>query len=123
VQLNVRALFLVLISLFVFGDGPSETQAQSVSSAAKPKWTVELKKYGWTPAKSESDKKFFKDFSLTKLEAMDYNTRILFISNDELVVYHTKQAGQDYRTATRQVEAFFFRSQDGSLIQTSCGQY
>jgi hypothetical protein len=118
VQLNVRALFFVLISLFVFCDRPGETQAQSASSPAKPKWTVQLKNYGWKPPKSESNKKFFKDFTLAKLEAMDDNTRVLFISNDELVLYHTKKEGQDYRTATRQVEAFFVKAQDGSLLQT-----
>ena len=80
-QLNVRALFLVLISLIVFCDCPVKTRAQSASSLAKPKWTVELKKYGWIPPKSVSNKKFFKDFILAKLEALDENTRVPFISN------------------------------------------
>lgn len=116
--LNVRALFLLLISLFVFCDHPGKTQAQSATSAAKPKWAVALKKYGWIPPKSVSNKKFFKDFTLAKLEGLDQNTRVLFISNDELVVYHTKQEGENYRTATREVEAFFVNAQDGSLLQT-----
>jgi hypothetical protein len=118
VRRNARALFLFLISLLVFCNASSKTHPQSTSSGVHAKWTIELKKYGWIPAKSESDKKFFKDFTLAKLEGLDQNTRVLFISNDELVVYHTKQEGENYRTATRQVEAFFVKAQDGSLLQT-----
>jgi hypothetical protein len=118
VRRNARALFLFLISLLVFCNASSKTHPQSTSSGVHAKWTIELKKYGWTPAKSESDKKFFKDFTLAKLEGLDQNTRVLFISNDELVVYHTKQEGENYRTASREVEAFFVNAQDGSLLQT-----
>jgi hypothetical protein len=118
VRRNARALFLFLISLLVFRNASSKTHPQSTSSGVHAKWTIELKKYGWIPAKSESDKKFFKDFTLAKLEGLDENTRVLFISNDELVVYHTKQEGENYRTATRQVEAFFVNAQNGSLLQT-----
>jgi hypothetical protein len=115
---NARALFLFLISLLVFCNASSKTHPQSTSSGVHAKWTIELKKYGWIPAKSESDKKFFKDFTPAKLEGLDQNTRVLFISNDELVVYHTKQEGENYRTATREVEAFFVNAQDGSLLET-----
>jgi hypothetical protein len=110
------AWFFFLAHSFITCNGLGD--AQGTSSGAHAKWTVELKKYGWTPPKFESNKKYFKDFTLTKLEAMDVNTRVLFISNDELVVYHTKQEGQNYRTATRQLEAFFVNAQDGSLLQT-----
>jgi len=65
-----------------------------------------------------TNKKFFKDFTLAKLEALDENTRVPFISNYELVVYDTKQKGENYRTATREVEAFFVNAQNGSLLQT-----
>lgn len=92
--------------------------AQTISPASNAKWTVELKNYGWEAPKPESDKKFFKNFTLAKLEGLNQHTRVFFIGNDELAVYNTKQAGEDYRTATRQVEAFFVRAQDGSLLQT-----
>jgi hypothetical protein len=123
VQLNVRALFFVLISLFVFCDRPGETQAQGASSPAKPKWTVQLKNYGWKPPKSESNKKFFKDFTLAKLEAMDDNTRVLFISNDELVLYHTKK--RDKITAPRlgRLKPSSLRPRTAACYKLNCGQF
>ncbi|HEV2223719.1 MAG TPA: hypothetical protein VGR84_12020 [Candidatus Acidoferrales bacterium] len=78
-----------------------------------------LKDYGWAPPKSESNKAFFKDFTPAKLQALDDNTRILFVSDDLLVVYHTKQQGEDWHTATRQLEAFFVNAKDGKLANVA----
>jgi hypothetical protein len=49
---------------------------------------------------------------------MDQNTRISFVSNNVIVAYHTKQEGQDWRTASRQLEAFFISAKDGRLLST-----
>lgn len=117
-RLNVRTFFLLATSFFAFCNGSAEMLAQGGLSAAKPKWTVQLRNYGWKAPEFESNKKFFKDFAISKLAAMDPDTRILFASNDLLIIYHTKQEGQDYRTATRQVEAFFLNALDGSLLRT-----
>ncbi len=115
-RVDGRALLLLLICVAVFCNGPSEMQAQSVSSAAKSKWTIELKSYGWRAPKAPSDKTFFKDFSLSKLEGQDPNTRISFVNDNIVVAYHTREEGQDWRTASRQLEAFFLNEKDGSLF-------
>jgi hypothetical protein len=116
VRVDGRALLLLLIGLAVFCSGPSELKAQSVSSAAKSKWTVELKSYGWSASKAPSNKTFFKDFSLSKLEGQDPNTRISFVNDNIVAAYHTKEEGQDWRIASRQLEAFFINAKDGSLL-------
>ena len=82
----------------------------------RPNWTVALKNYGWSAAESESNKSFFSDYSLTKLEAMDDNTRIRFVSDDVIVAYHTKREGSDWRTATRHLEGFFISARDGKML-------
>jgi hypothetical protein len=104
---------LIIVSLLWFG---SASQGRSSSSVPPPQWTAALKNYGWAPPRSESNKAFFKDFAPAKLQALDDNTRILFVSDDLLVVYHTKVQGQDWRTATRELEAFFVKAKDGSLV-------
>ena len=116
VPVHGRALLLLLICVAVFCHGPSEMQAQRVSLAAKSKWTVELKSYGWSASKAPSNKTFFKDFSLSKLEAQDPNTRISLANENIVVAYHTREEGQDWRTATRQLEAFFINARDGSVF-------
>lgn len=87
-----------------------------VTSSPQPVVRIDLAKFGWMPAKTESNRAFFKDYSLAKLEALDPNTKISFLSDDVIVPYHTKQEGQDWRTATRQLEAFFISAKDGSLL-------
>jgi hypothetical protein len=77
---------------------------------------VDLAKVGWTPPKYESNRAFFKDYSVAKLESVDINTRIFFLSEDVVVVYHTKQEGKDWSTSPRSLEAFFIQTKDGSLI-------
>jgi hypothetical protein len=86
------------------------------ASDPPPSWSAELKSYGWAPPKSPSNKAFFKDFSIAKLEASDQNTRVSFLNGDVVVAYHTKQEGQDWRTASRHLEAFFISTKDGSLL-------
>jgi hypothetical protein len=77
---------------------------------------VDLAKIGWTPPTSESNRTFFKDFTLSKLFAIDQDTRVVFLDEDVIVVYHTKQDGKDWRTAPRIMEAFFIRVRDGTLL-------
>lgn len=83
-----------------------------------PKWATELKSYGWRAPKAESNKGFFRDFSIPKLEALDQNTKISFINDDIVVAYHTRQEGQDWHTASRHLEAFFINAKDGRLLST-----
>ena len=117
VRVDGRALLLLLSLTALFCNGSSsEMQAQRVLSSAKSKWIVQLKSYGWSAPKLPSNKTFFKDFSLPKLEAQDINTRILFVNDNILVAYHTREEGQDWHTASRQLEAFFINAKDGSLL-------
>ena len=103
---------IILAFLLSLGPpGPSLTAAPS-----RPNWTVALKKYGWSPAESESNKSFFSDFTLAKLEAMDDNTRVRFVSDDVIVAYHTKREGSDWRTAIRHLEGFFISAKDGKML-------
>lgn len=85
-------------------------------SRVRPEWEMQLKSYGWRPPKDVSNRKFFKDFSMGKLEALDENTRVSFLQNDIIAVYHTIEDGQDWRTATRKLEAFFVSARDGRLL-------
>jgi|ERR1017187_893445 hypothetical protein len=103
---------IILVLLLAFG---SLGNSQSVTPN-RPDWTVALKKYGWRAPEAESNKSFFSDYSLTKLEALDDNTRVKFVTDDLIVVYHTKQQGQEWKTASRQLEAFFISANDGKLL-------
>ncbi len=91
--------------------------AHSAPASSKPNWTIELKTYGWKPAKSQSNKAFFKDFSLQKLDAMDDNTHISFVSDDWVAVFHTTTVGEDWHSASRELEVFFLNAKDGSLLE------
>jgi len=103
-------ILVLLVGLNPFGNAQA-------ASAPHPKWAIELKAYGWSASKPVSNKAFFKDFSLAKLEAMDPNTRASFVNDDVIVAYHTKQEGQDWRTTSRQLEAFFISAKDGQLLR------
>ena len=111
-----NSLSLLLALWAIFENVPGKTQAQNASPTSQPKWSIELRTYGWNPPKDESNRSFFRDFSLAKLEAGDPNTRVLFINSDTLVAYHTNQDGKDWRTASRQLEAFFISAEDGRLL-------
>lgn len=80
-----------------------------------PEWEMQLKSYGWRPPKEVSNRAFFKDFTMGKLQAVDENTRVSFLQNNVIAVYHTTGEGQDWRTATRHVEVFFVNAKDGRL--------
>ena len=79
---------------------------------------VDLAKLGWAPPRSVSNREFFKDFTLAKLLALDENTRVVFLSEDTIAVYHTKQEGKNWLSAPRAMQSFFIRAKDGSLIST-----
>jgi hypothetical protein len=81
-----------------------------------PRWTAQLKQYGWSRPKAESNKAFFEDFTLSKLEALDIRTKVAFTSETQAVVFHTQQVGHDWQTASRQLQAFFINTVDGSLL-------
>jgi hypothetical protein len=111
---NELSVFFVLLFL-------SAAVGQRTASAGlplDPSVVIDLKKVGWKPAPDESNRSFFKDFSTAKLEALDDTTKILFLTSDLVVVYHTTQQGKNWRTATRQLEAFFISAKNGSLLRT-----
>lgn len=108
----MRRFSLVLIAYFIF----SQVAISQTPSRVRFEWEMPLESYGWRPPKETSNRKFFKDFSMGKLEALDPNTRVSFLQNDVLAVYHTIEEGQDWRTATRHLEAFFVNAKDGRLL-------
>jgi hypothetical protein len=89
-----------------------------IASPNAPAVVVDLAKVGWSPPPYVSDREFFKDFTPRKLESRDENTRIVFLDERVIIVYHTEQEGKDWRTAPRSIEAFFLQARDGSLIAT-----
>jgi hypothetical protein len=116
---EMRVVYLLLLlAPCVLTVGVKSAKASNDSALKTPAVTVDLRKIGWTPAPNESNRSFFKDFSVGKLESLDENTRTFFLSDEIVVAYHTKQNGKDWRTAPRQVEAFFIRAKDGSLLYT-----
>lgn len=110
-----RVITGLLVLSAVFWGSAGHMDAPSLRT---PAVVVDLAKIGWAPPRNQSDRAFFKDFTIGNLFSLDQNTRILFLNADAFVVYHTKQEGQDWRTAPRTMEAFFIRAKDGSLIST-----
>lgn len=90
----------------------------SPQSASPTKLVVDLAKVGWVPSPTQSNREFLKDVTPDKLFALDENTRVVFLSENVIVIYHTMKEGRDWRTAARVMEAFFVRVTDGSLIST-----
>jgi hypothetical protein len=86
----------------------------SESAPPTPTTVVDLRKFGWTSPPEVSNREFFKDFSVEKLEAMDGGANLLFLSEDVIVIYHTVQNGKDWRTAPRVMEAFAVQAEDGT---------
>lgn len=78
---------------------------------------VNLSKIGWKPPKNQSNKVFFKNLSTSKLQALDQNTRLFFLTEDILVIHHVITEGPDWHAATRTLEAFFVNAKTGSLIR------
>jgi hypothetical protein len=107
----------VVLIIWLGATRPASSAAASPPKA--PSVVVDLATIGWATPPSESNRKFFKDFTLAKLFATDPNTRVGFLSEDVVAVYHTKkEEGKDWRTVPRIMEAFFIRTKDGSLLST-----
>lgn len=83
-----------------------------------PQIVVDLAQFGWAPPRDISNREFFKDFTLAKLFALDENTKVVFLDEEVVINYHTKQDGRDWRTTPRFIEAFFVSSKDGRLLAT-----
>ena len=109
----------VLVQLVLVTVCAGSSPLADTSTGGAP-WTptvvLNLAKIGWAPPPSESNRTFFKDFTLGKLFALDDRTRVVFLNEDLIVVYHTRHDGKEWRTAPRFMEAFFLRAQDGSLL-------
>ena len=112
-----RAIVVSMTALTLVGSATG-SDVPAVPSLTKPRIVIDLAKFGWAPPPSESNRSFFKDISIEKLEALDDHTKIAFLSEDLLVAYHTKQEGKNWRTAKHELEAFFIRTADGSLLAT-----
>lgn len=117
-RLSKIRLLIRLAILLVWLSRSIPTSAAPVSSPTAPVVFVDLAKLGWAPPRNVSDREFFRDFTLEKLFAQDVNTRVVFLTEDVLVAYHTKQEGEDWRRSPRSIEAFFISSKDGSLLVT-----
>ncbi|WP_348260992.1 hypothetical protein P8935_14395 [Telmatobacter sp. DSM 110680] len=113
---ETRPIFRISFSVMSLFFGFCAPLPQATLEAQQPRLTVSLTRYGWAPQKSDSDRIFFRDFSVNKLVALDLGTKLVFVSEDVLVVYSTVQKGSDWRTASRQLEAYFIRASDGTLL-------
>lgn len=113
---NPRRFFflsLVLLLTVIFARADS---TPSVPSLTQPEVVIDLVKFGWTPPREISNKEYFKNFSLAKLEADDPNTKLVFVSDKVLVAYHMRpQPGLDWGIGG-ELEAFFIQTSDGSLL-------
>jgi hypothetical protein len=114
---EMKLLFRILL-LAVTLCGPGYAGTPIMLSRPDARIVVDLAKVGWTRPRVESNRKFFKDFSIAKLEAMDLNTKITFLGEDQIAVYHSISEGPEWNSGGRQVEAFFIQATDGGLIRT-----
>jgi hypothetical protein len=105
---------LLLIAVFNLWIPRSNEGIATGSSPKSPSVVVDVHKFGWAPSPEVSNRKFLSDISAAKLEGRDENTRIAFLSEDIVLLYHTKQDDSDRRT----LEAFFIKTKDGSLLST-----
>jgi hypothetical protein len=104
--------------MIVYLGGATYANNSAPPASKAPEVAVNLAQFGWVAPSLESNRVFFKDFTLGKLFARDDNTRVFFLNEDVIVCYHTKQEGKDWRTAPRFIEAFFIGAKDGSLVTT-----
>jgi hypothetical protein len=116
-QQSISVMFagLVLAALAFIGS-PKERSVSGVTSEP-PLAVADLSQMGWTPPSFVSNRTFFREFRGANLESLDDSTKVVFLDNDLFVVYHTRIDGNDRLTSPRVLEAFFIRSNDGSLIQ------
>ena len=115
-QQTKLVLRFLLLAMSIYSGTFSLFPQAVPSTAQKPRWTVSLTKYGFSPVKGVSNRVFFRDFSVAKLMAFDPGLKLVFISEGVLVAYSTLQKGSDWRTASRQLEAYFIRTSDGTLL-------
>jgi hypothetical protein len=115
-SLNQFALSVALTSL-AGAQGAGQFAPQTKLPTPQPRWTVSLEKYGWTPQGGESNRVFFRDISVGKLMSLDVGIKLVFVSSDVVVAYSTVKTGQNWRTASRQLQAYFIRVSDGSLLR------
>jgi hypothetical protein len=111
-------LLLKLALCLVFGSLQAADHS-TVTPFPKPRVAIDLAKLGWKASPPESDKSFFRTYSIEKLEAMDMGTRVAFLNDDLFVAYHTiteHPEGKDWRALHRELEAFFINSKDGTLL-------
>lgn len=108
----------LLVMLLMVCSTSSGNSAEGLRLGQSPAaiWTVDLRNYGWRGPITESNREFFRDFTIEKLASVDIRTKLLFASNDVLVAYHSKVDGRDWRTAKRSLEGFFLNVGDGSLL-------
>jgi hypothetical protein len=113
----LRGLIQVAISTLCLANS-AHSQKPMPPPQRVPAVAIDLVKIGWTPPPIESNRAFLKDFTLAKLLSVDISTRVLFLTEDVVVAYHSIQIGNDWRTAARVMEAFFISSRDGTLLST-----
>lgn len=114
---QTRVVFQFLLVAMSICCGTFSLFPQAVPpSAQKPRLTVSLTRYGFSPEKGVSNRIFFRDVSVAKLMAFDPGIKLVFISEDVMVAYSTLLNGSDWRTASRQLQAYFIRTSDGSLL-------
>ena len=114
-----QVLTLTLLTTFVLSEA-AKVDGKAHTPEHLSQWTADLEKLGWTfpNPKDSTDKIFFRDISIAKIEAIDAGSQLLFLNDDLLVAYHTVTSRGNWQNATRQLEASFFRVKDGGLQET-----
>ena len=115
---RVMALAVTIIAVTL----TSEFSAQAKEKPARfspesAKIAVSLKKLGWAANPTESNRRFFRNFSMAKLLAVDIGSKVAFINNDIVAVSHTKETSSQPK-AHRTFEVFFISARDGSLLRS-----
>jgi hypothetical protein len=116
----IRPLLFFLAALLLVSN-VGVASSQQLAPIPSPQVAVNLGKLGWKASLPESDASFFRNFSLERLEAVDYGGRVTFLNDDVLVAYHTvhqNQANRDFRSVRYELEVFFLRAEDGALLFT-----
>ncbi len=113
---QTRMVHRLLLAAMSICSGTSSLFPQAIPPTSQhPRLTVALTTYGFSPEKGVSNRIFFRDLSVGKLMAFDPGLKLVFISEDVLVAYSVLQKGADWRTASRELQAYFIRTSDGTL--------
>jgi hypothetical protein len=110
---------LFKLALLLVSGSLAAADHSTVTPLPKPRVAIDLAKLGWKASPPESDKSFFRTFSIEKLEAIDGAERIVFLNDDLLIAYHAireSQENKEWRTVRRELEAFFINTKDGTLL-------